>query len=266
MLLQHPRIPEYSVEGIILKIDHTNLSLTASYEEIDRLCQEALRPIQDFTWLNAAAVCVRPNFVGRAADVLRGTRVALSFVTGFPDFPWPRYYPYGFPSTDQMAYETKYGIRSVKFRDPDARVEVDMVANFAHALEGRFDLYARQISSLVQVCNDEGARLKVIFENCMLPHETIKKACYEAALEPLSRLLLKPGYFKTSTGYGFWGATVEDVKLMRSVGGNHVGYKPSGGLTTDNIASFIDALDYLKTYHIRFGSSSLLTKLVQESR
>jgi len=50
--------------------------------------------------------------------------------------------------------------------------------------------------------------LKVIFENCLLEKEEIKKVC---------ELCKKAGanFVKTSTGFNKSGAIVEDVKLMR---------------------------------------------------
>ena len=41
---------------------------------------------------------------------------------------------------------------------------------------------------------------------------------------------VKPDFIKTSTGFGTGGATVEDVKLMKSVVGDEVKVKAAGGI------------------------------------
>ena len=41
---------------------------------------------------------------------------------------------------------------------------------------------------------------------------------------------VKPDFIKTSTGFGTGGATVEDVKLMKSVVGDAIKVKAAGGI------------------------------------
>ena len=63
----------------------------------------------------------------------------------------------------------------------------------------------------------------MIFENCYLSKEEIQKVA-QIAKE------VKPDFIKTSTGFGTGGATVEDVKLMKSVVGDEVKVKAAGGI------------------------------------
>ena len=65
--------------------------------------------------------------------------------------------------------------------------------------------------------------IKVIFENCYLEKEEIKKLS-EIAKE------VKPDFIKTSTGFGTGGATVEDVKLMKETVQDAVQVKAAGGI------------------------------------
>ena len=67
------------------------------------------------------------------------------------------------------------------------------------------------------------ALTKVIIETCLLTDEEKIKLC-EIALE------VKPDFIKTSTGFGTGGATVEDVKLMKSIVKDTVKVKAAGGI------------------------------------
>ena len=75
----------------------------------------------------------------------------------------------------------------------------------------------------VKICREAGKTSKVIFENCYLTDDEKRKVA-EIAKE------VKPDFIKTSTGFGTGGATVEDVKLMKSVVGDEVKVKAAGGI------------------------------------
>lgn len=86
--------------------------------------------------------------------------------------------------------------------------------------------------------------LKVILETCYLDKEEILKVSTLA-------LKAKADFIKTSTGFGTGGATVEDVKLMKSVAGNKMKIKASGGVRDANTA-----LEYIDLGVSRLGTSS----------
>ena len=69
------------------------------------------------------------------------------------------------------------------------------------------------------------AGVKVILETGQLTDEEKIIGC------TLSKLA-GAAFVKTSTGFGKGGATVEDVALMRSLVGNELGVKASGGVRT----------------------------------
>ena len=85
---------------------------------------------------------------------------------------------------------------------------------------------------------------KVIFENCYLTKDEIAKVA-EIARE------VKPDFIKTSTGFGTGGATVEDVKLMKSIVGDDVKVKAAGG-----IRDLETCLAMIEAGAERIGSSS----------
>ena len=81
------------------------------------------------------------------------------------------------------------------------------------------------IRAMAELAHDNGAELKVIFENCFLAKEMIVKAC---------QISEKAGadFVKTSTGYGTGGATLDDIKLMRASVSAKMKVKAAGGIRT----------------------------------
>jgi deoxyribose-phosphate aldolase len=95
------------------------------------------------------------------------------------------------------------------------------------------------------------ALVKVIIEACFLTDTEKVAAC---------RLAMDAGasFVKTSTGFGSGGATVADVRLMRSTVGSALGVKASGGIRT-----LSDALAMLEAGASRLGTSSGMEILSQ---
>lgn len=179
--------------------DHTCLKATASLEDIKALCVEA--KAYEF-----ASVCVNPYYVPVAKRLLKGSEVKVCTVVGFP---------LGQMSPAAKAAEAKDAV------DMGAE-EVDMVINVAVAKKHDYEFIKREIAA-VRESIGETITLKVILECCYLEPEEIKGACKAAVAAGAD-------FVKTSTGFGTGGATVEDVKLMRSTVGSNVGVKAAGGI------------------------------------
>jgi deoxyribose-phosphate aldolase len=64
---------------ILRCLDLTDLSATCSEPALDALCRQALTPHGP-----VAAVCVWPQLVVRARDLLRGSPVRIATVVNFP--------------------------------------------------------------------------------------------------------------------------------------------------------------------------------------
>jgi deoxyribose-phosphate aldolase len=181
-------------------IDHTLLKADATAQEIDKLCDEALRH-------QFASVCVNGTWVKRCSEILAGSGVMTCTVVGFP---------LGASAPEVKAYEARRAIE-------DGACEVDMVLNIGALKSGDDDFVRRDIAGLAQVCHNLGARLKVILETCLLSEEEKVRAC---------RLSKEAGadFVKTSTGFSKAGATLEDIALMRRTVGPSMGVKASGGV------------------------------------
>ncbi len=190
-------------------IDHTLLKPTATEEDIRQLCKEAVQ--YDFF-----SVCINSSYVKLAKTELVGSAVKICTVVGFP---------LGAMSTEAKVFEAKQAIE-------DGADEIDMVINIGWLKSKRFDKVCQDIESVKSVMPDK--TLKVILETYYLEEIEIIKA---------SELAMQSGadFIKTSTGFGTNGATIHDVKLMKSVVGDAVNVKASGGIRDYETAkAFID--------------------------
>ena len=209
-----------SRKEILQHVDHTLLAPTATWEELQILCDEAIK-------YETASVCVPPNRVKQVKDYLCG-RMAVCTVVGFPN---------GYHTTAVKAMETE----EVLDRGAD---EVDMVINLGWVKEKRFHDVQTEIHTLKDICDDK--ILKVIVETCFLTEEEKIIMC-EVVTEAGA------DFIKTSTGFGSGGATFEDVALFAAHVGENVRIKAAGG-----IGSFEDAKHFLELGASRLGTSSLI--------
>lgn len=181
-------------------IDHTLLKPDAGAEAIEKLCQEAIQ-------YQFAAVCIQPCYVQLVAQCLQGSSVQVCTVIGFP---------LGANQTTVKAFEAAQAAK-------DGAQELDMVLHIG-ALKTGLDEYVRKdIRAVVEAA--PGRTIKVILETGLLTDEEKSRAC---------ELVVQAGahFVKTSTGFGAGGATVEDIRLMRSIVGPSFGVKASGGIRT----------------------------------
>lgn len=193
-------------------IDHTNLRADAKAEDIRRLCDEAVE-------YGFGAVCVNSFQVRRAAQLLQGTGVGVSATVAFP---------LGQTSTSMKVAEALDAIGN-------GATEIDYVTNVSLARDGRFDLVEDEMESIVAACHEEGALVKVIFENCYLDEIQKMSMCIVASS-------VRPDFVKTSTGFGSGGATLEDVRYMRAHVPAEVQVKAAGGIrTVEDFLAYVDA-------------------------
>lgn len=187
------------MENINTMIDHTLLKADASREEIESLCKEARE--HEF-----ATVCVNPSRIEDCTKLLKDSGVKIATVVGFP---------LGASNKEVKAFESQHAIN--KGAD-----EIDMVINIGALKDGDFNLVKEDIEGVVAVAKGK-ALVKVIIETALLSKEEKIKAC---------ELTMAAGadYVKTSTGFSSGGASLEDIELMKSIVGDKVKIKASGGI------------------------------------
>src|SRR5699024_9462040 len=101
--------------------------------------------------------------------------------------------------------------------------EIDMVINIGALKEGGEDFVYDDIKAVGGAAARYDAIGKDIIETCLLTDEEKVTAC---------RLSTEAGaaFVKTSTGFSTGGATAADVSLMRSIVGDDMQVKASGGI------------------------------------
>jgi deoxyribose-phosphate aldolase len=209
-------------------IDHTLLKPDATRADIERLWSEARQ-------YEFASVCVNTCYVAQAAEALRGSRVHVCAVVGFP---------LGATLTSAKVFEANEAMRL------GAR-EIDMVISIGALKSGDDAAVEADIHAVAEAAHHSGAICKAIIETGLLAEDEKIRAC---------RAALNAGadFVKTSTGFGHGGATAEDVRLMRSVVGAKMGVKASGGIRT-----LRDCEQMLAAGASRIGTSSSV-KIMQE--
>jgi deoxyribose-phosphate aldolase len=194
-----PRIEIRAPADLARYIDHTLLKPEATREEIDRLCAEAVEH-------GFYSVCVNSHWVAHCARKLRGTRVKVCSVVGFP---------LGAMDSRSKSFETRGAIEN-------GADEIDMVINVGALKSGKTQLVEEDIRWVRRACRSTTV-LKVILENALLTDAEKVVACQLAKNAGAD-------FVKTSTGFSKSGATVADVALMRRTVGPEMGVKAAGGI------------------------------------
>ena len=214
------------VEEILRHVDHTLLSQTATWEEIRKLCDEAIE-------YQTASVCIPPSYVQRAKEYV-GSRMAVCTVIGFPN---------GYHTTAVKAAETADAVKN-------GADEVDMVIDLGWVKDGLYDLAEEEIRAVKKAA--DGRILKVIIETCFLTEEEKIRLCGTVTRAGAD-------YIKTSTGFGGAGATFDDIRLFAEHVGSGVKIKAAGGIST-----LEDAERFLELGADRLGTSRIV-KLAKQA-
>ena len=181
-------------------IDHTILKPTTLISDIEKLCAEAKQ-------YSFAAVCVPPNFVKKAKELLVGSSVKIATVIGFP---------FGYSAVEAKIAEILLAI-------VDGVDELDVVINISAIKNNDWLYLANEINHIMPIIRSNGKVVKIIIESGILTDEEIIKCCEIYGLAGID-------YLKTSTGYAEKGASVEAVSLFRLHLPAHVQIKASGGI------------------------------------
>ena len=197
-----------TVREMLEHVDHTLLKPYAAWEDIEKLCGEALQ-------YHTASVCVPPAYVKRIHDTY-GEKLNICTVIGFP---------LGYSTVESKLTETQVALSQ-------GCSEIDMVINIGDVKNGDFHRVEKEIRTIKEACGSH--ILKVIVETCYLTREEKIALC---------RIVTKAGadYIKTSTGFGTGGAVREDVELFKAHIGPNVKIKAAGGISTlEELAMFLE--------------------------
>jgi deoxyribose-phosphate aldolase len=205
--------------GLSSYIDHSLLKPTASKEEIVKLCKEAAA-------YSFKAVCIPPYYVSLASDLLKGKKVNVCTVIGFP---------LGYCHKEAKLLQAKLAVS-------DGADELDMVINQCALKNGGYDYVLEEIKSIKETFPDK--TVKVIVETCNLTlneKERIVKVVMDSGAD----------FIKTSTGFAASGADINDIILFKKTGGDRLKIKASGGIKDAESAKA-----FIKAGASRIGTSS----------
>ena len=205
---------------ILKKCDHTLLNQTATWAEIQALCDDGMK-------YHTASVCIPAAYV-KAAKEYVGDKLAICTVIGFPN---------GYATTKAKCFMASDTVAN-------GADEVDMVINIGWAKDGKWAEITEEIAAIKKACN--GKLLKVIIETCLLTDEEKIALC---------KCVSDSGadYIKTSTGFSKAGATFADVELFAKHVAPHVKIKAAGG-----ISSIEDAEEFIRLGADRLGTSRIV--------
>ena len=208
------------ISEILAKCDHTLLTQTATWADIQGICDDVMK-------YKTASVCIPASFVKQAKEYV-GDRLPICTVIGFPN---------GYDTTAAKCFMASDAVEN-------GADEVDMVINIGWAKEGKFDQVRDEIAAVKKACH--GRLLKVIIETCLLTDEekiALCKAVSDSGAD----------YIKTSTGFSKAGATFHDVELFATHVAPHVKIKAAGG-----ISSLEDAQKFIALGASRLGTSRIV--------
>lgn len=182
--------------------DHTNLSLSATPQDIITLCEEAAN-------YHFKSVMVYPNNIVECVYLLGSGPVSIGTVVGFP---------HGRSSTESKQAEI------VVAAEQGAK-EVDIVIDYFLLKEEIYEAVEAEAAELVSLSKALDLTTKIIIETCELGTEAKL-----AALEICENV--GADFIKTSTGFGKAGAQVEDIRLFATHRQKGIKIKASGGVKT----------------------------------
>ena len=208
------------IKDILAKCDHTLLAQTATWKDIQGICDDGMK-------YQTASVCIPASFVKQAKEYV-GEKLAICTVIGFPN---------GYATTAAKCFMASDAV-------DNGADEVDMVINIGWAKEGKWEQITAEIAAIKAAC--KGKLLKVIIETCLLTDEEKIALC---------GCVTKAGadYIKTSTGFSTAGATFADVALFAKHIGPNVKIKAAGG-----ISSLADAEEFIRLGASRLGTSRIV--------
>ena len=226
---------------LIHLIDLTRLIKNDTQDAVCEFCHTALTPLGP-----VAAVCVYPEFVTTAKEILTTTNISVATVANFPTGQEPLL---------QVSNAIQKSLS-------DGADEIDVVLPYHALIHGDYDYITHFLTHCRSVTQSHV--LKVIIESGALSREHIITATTLIAH-------CNADFVKTSTGKTDIGATPEACDAILSVLStrlNPPGIKLSGGIQTPSQAqAYMTQIagamgkEWIQPKHVRIGASRLLEAL-----
>lgn len=210
------------MKNIAHVLDFANHRSNATHKDIENLCDAVIQ-----YQFNAAFV--NPCYIAYAKEYLQA-KGKVGTVISFP--------------LGQEIFAIK--IASVKEAAHTGADEIDVSLNVGSIKEAKWDHLLHTMTEIILTARtiNQNIIVKFIPETGYLTNHEIQKT---------AEIMVKAGadFFKTCSGMGPRGATVEDVKLVRAVVGSAIKIKVAGGISTyQQACAFIEnGADRIGTSH-----------------
>lgn len=206
-------------QKIIDSLDYTLLKPTANKADITNFCKETIQ-------YGFKTVFVNPYWIPYACEQFKGEGIKVGAPIGFS---------LGGATTKTKVAETLECIKN-------GAEEIDMLINLGALKSKEYDVVKQDLIEVVKAA--QGVTTKVIIETALLTDEEKIISC---------NLIMEAGadFVKTATGFNGGGATIADVKLLKSAVGEALKIKAAGG-----IRSWQDVIDMLEAGASRIGTSN----------
>jgi len=182
-------------------IEHTLLKPDTKTSDIEKLVKDAIK--YDFF-----GICINPNYVKLAKNLLDGSKIQLVTVVNFP---------LASNTIETTLFQTEQALNN-------GADEIDTVINIAELKNKNYKKVVEDIKKTKEICSNHN--LKVILETDLLDKDEIKKGSMCAVEAGANFVKTSTGFVKTGIG-----ATIEDVKLMfETVSPYGLKVKASGGI------------------------------------
>lgn len=213
-------------ENLSSKIENAILRPNMKISEIKAFCSQSVE-------YKFASVAVNSGFASIAKSFTKESNTKVCCAIGFP---------LGLTSVFCKVAEIKDAVSS-------GADELDFVINIGRLKSHDYFYIENEIKELVKAA--EGRTTKVIIETCYLNKNEKINIC---------KCALNTGidFIKTSTGFGGSGATVDDIRLIKSIVKSYCKVKASGGIN-----NLEDTLRLVKSGADRIGTNSGI-KIIDE--
>ena len=232
----------FALELALQMIDLTTLEGADTEGKVRQLCYKAHHLHDQLENLpTVAAVCVYPNYVRLARELLSETSIQVAAVaTAFPSGNAP----------------LSVKLEDTRFAVSEGAQEIDMVISRGKFLAGERSYVADEIAAIKEVCGSD-AHLKVILETGELSTLDNVRLASDIAMNSGA------DFIKTSTGKVQPAATLpvtlvmlEAIRDFYQATGKKIGMKPAGGISNSKLA-----IQYLVMLHETLGNEWLTPKL-----
>jgi deoxyribose-phosphate aldolase len=208
-------VESYSEIDLAEFIDHSLLTPIATPEQVRQWCGEA----EQFGF---PTVCISPMYIDLAVELLHSKRPKVSTVIGFPA---------GNTTAAVKLFEAQVAIEA-------GASELDVMLNLAWLKTGKVD---QMHSELAEICQ-AGRPVKAVLETALLT-DAEKRLAAEVCIDAGA------AFIQTNTGWG-GGATLADVRLLKSVAKDQIQIKAAAGIQT-----FEQAIELILAGATRLGTS-----------